>query len=81
MKVYLLWWHREEGPEELKATLNPDKLPEMVKSYDNGWFQRVSTDPVEELKGINLEEAGVFSLMDGWGGLCLQIVELDSLEC
>ena len=77
MKVYLLWWHREEGPEELKATLDPGKLVDMVKSYDEGWFKRIDTDPLGELEKVDLEETGIHPLMSGWGGLHLQIVELE----
>lgn len=81
--IYLLWFHGEDGPEDLKATHNRDNLIQLVESYNSdGWFERINTDPIKvlitllELTDQELSEGdGVRPLTKGWGGLHLQTVK------
>jgi len=85
--VYLLWSYNEYGPEDLSATLDRNKLPDLVKAYNaKGWFDRYYEKGeipkyLEELLLKTDEELaagdGIRHLIDGWGGLCLQVTELD----
>ena len=81
MKVYLLWSHLEDGPEDLKATLDPGKVVELAQTCDkDGWFERVGHEDLpERLQELLLTNppVGTYHLMHGWGGLHLQVVELD----
>lgn len=82
--VYLLWYHAEDGPEELKATLDRSQLPSIAETYNaDGWFDRIESDVMGNLKALleiedtELSEGdGMHSLMSGWGALHLQVVEL-----
>jgi len=74
MKVYMLCTYQEDGPEEIRATLDPSKLIEMVKSYP--WVTNEAEVLSKIISGGKLEESGGVSLSKGWGGLMLSIVEL-----
>ena len=80
-KLYLLWYHDEYGPEDLKATLDADRVVALAKTFDtDGWFDRIQRpdilDRLQELMNTD-PPVGITNLMDGWGGLHLQIVELE----
>lgn len=81
MKVYLLWSNDEYGPIDLKATLDRDKVVGIAKSLDvDDWFKRVGCEDLpERLQAIMLSNPpdDIYNLMGGWGGLHLQVVELD----
>jgi len=78
--VYLLWDHGEYGPEHLVATLDKRKLPELAKDLnEQDWFERTGKPNLVNNLAALLEldnRPGIYPLMDGWGGLHLQIVEL-----
>ena len=80
MKCYLFWYHAEDGPEELKATLDINLVTSLAESYDGGdWFLRTDSKMsiMEKLnRAIAVNEIGIFPLMCGWGGLHFQIIEL-----
>lgn len=57
MYVYLLWSHAEDGPEELVATLDRDKVISLAKEQNrDGWFERVECDPVGRLEALLLKD-------------------------
>ena len=82
--IYLLWSHDEHGPVGLKATSVRDDLIVVAESMDvDGWFERVGVDIIAKLKTYLSKRDedlsagdGIHNLMDGWGGLYLQVVEL-----
>lgn len=78
MKIYLLWTHLEEGPEELIATLDKNKVLELAKAYytqeELESYAKDLVDMVE--KALKADKVDTYSLSTGWGGLHLQIVEL-----
>lgn len=86
--IYLLWYYAEHGPEGLKATCDRSLLPKLVKSYsDDGWFERCTWKPLEVLaEALKKSDAvladfdGGYPLMEGWGGLVLQVVKLQESE-
>ena len=88
--VYLLWWYREDGPEDLVATLNPNELPVMAETFNTElkpgftWFESVGKpNLVEELRAMIpslIAAPQITSLMGGWGGLHVQVVELVNAE-
>ena len=81
--IYLIWWHAEEGPEELRATDNIEKVGEMVKGYDKeGYFERLGRPALDKdaqiIANDNKDIVGIYPLTyGGWGGLHLQVVELE----
>lgn len=75
-RVYLLSTYDEYGAEHVRATLDPARLPAMVKSY--------YPDPAKELAALAevLKEEEIINshghnLSRGWGGLQLHIVPLE----
>ncbi len=78
VKVYLLWTHLEDGPEELIATLDASKVLALAKSYyTEEWMASYATDLVDMVeKALKADEVGIFPLTVGWGGLHFQVVEL-----
>ena len=77
MKVYLLWHHEEDGPEEdLKATTDIDRVKELLQSFTDtfGDFEPYVYERLNE--ALSKNEVGIYYLMNGWGGLHLQVVEL-----
>lgn len=84
MKIYLIWDHLEDGPKDLKATDNKDKVIGMVDRsgyLDDDYLARVNmTRPeiIELVNGIiSKGEPDIYSLFGGWGALHLQIVETE----
>jgi len=82
--VYLIWDHEEDGPMNLQATLAPKVIMELIADSDymtTDYLDRHDVD-YEELMGriSNFVFAGkpdIFPLIRGWGGLRVQIVELE----
>ena len=81
--VYLLYTYKEDGPEDLVATLDKSKIVGLAKQIDeanNGWFEKNNElDLLERLKVIINTKGEIpdrYDLMSGWGGLVLEIVEL-----
>ena len=83
VKVYILSTYQEHGAEQVKATLDPSKLPDMIRTFKNEhgpW--KGEPWPVEEVElkrladAIAKDEPGEYGLSDGWGGYQLHIVEL-----
>ena len=82
--IYLLWCHLEYGPECLKATEDRTKVVKMAESMDrDGWFERSKAPVISKLlerlshsDEILAEGDGIHSLMNGWGGLHFQVVEV-----
>lgn len=80
MKVYLLWTHGEDGPEELRATLDRDKVLGLAKDYyTDDWIKKFAPNLMQRLDSILLSNPSndIYNLVGGWGGLHLQIVELE----
>ena len=83
MFIYLLWHHGEYGPEGLTATTDRNKILSIAEKYNkDGWFESVGLDPMAKLNDLlkNGDEAlaegdGIHNLMDGWGGLHIQVVK------
>jgi hypothetical protein len=90
MFIYLLWYHGEDGPEGLKATLDREHLLTIAETYnEDGWFDSLDkssrgSDPLNTLKTLLLKsdevlssevKDGIHYLMYGWGGLHLQVVK------
>lgn len=80
--LYLIYYYDEDGPSKMTATLDKSKVIDLIKSYDNsGWFEQIDESDLIERTSIWLETngniIGEFQMMRGWGGLTLQIVELD----
>lgn len=90
MFIYLLWYHGEDGPEELKATVDRERLVTIAETYnEDGWFNSLdksigSDDLLNKLRTLLLKsdedlssevKDGIHSLMFGWGGLHLQVVK------
>ena len=78
--VYLIYSYNEDGPRNLVATLDIEKVVSLAKAFDtDNWFSRVGESPIPLLIDV-LKEHGntpeIYSLMSGWGGLVLEIVEL-----
>jgi len=83
--VYLLWEHDDSGPIRLVATLDKDTIIALAKKLNkNSWYESVGKpNLVDDLKILLREhgdDVGIYPLMDGWGGLHLQIVALDEEE-
>lgn len=79
--VYLLWTHQENGPEDLVATTDKSKVADLAsKMNTNNWFKAVGKPhliaDLNRLLETDGNKVGIYPLMDGWGGLHLQIVEL-----
>lgn len=78
--VYLLWSHDECGPKDLVATTDKSKVVDLAAGQDRyNWFESVGARDLPAKVAALLEgdvEPGTHSLMGGWGGLHLQIVEL-----
>lgn len=79
MKVYFLSDYGEYGAENVRATLDPEKLFSILAGCDykpqtittakrklRGYLRKSKTTPIE---GHNLT--------DGWGGIMLHIIELE----
>jgi|APFre7841882654_1041346.scaffolds.fasta_scaffold675471_2 hypothetical protein len=82
--LYILYGYGD-GPTNMTATLDKSKVISLINSYnDDGWFEKVDEPDLIERASLWLETngdiIGEFNLMRGWGGLTLQIVELDK-EC
>jgi hypothetical protein len=82
MKVYLLYDYAEYGPEHTRATLDPAHLPKMIdQCLQDGVHDHLIAEAVErmavEVDSTEPDPDGR-ALIDGWGGLTLLIVELES---
>jgi hypothetical protein len=80
--LYLIYYYDEDGPSKMTATLDKSKVIYLINSYnDDGWFERIDELDLIERVSLWLETngniIGEFQMMRGWGGLTLQIVELD----
>lgn len=83
MKVYILSTYEEHGAEDVKATLDRDRVPALLLSYSpySRWgeapFDVDFSKELERLKELLSEDApGEYELSVGWGGWMLHIVEL-----
>lgn len=83
--VYLLSNHREDGAEEVGATLIRESLPRLLEGRLAGYTDEFQSQAREKLPALlrkSDEElaAGEFghghSLMYGWGGEQLHVVKL-----
>ncbi len=82
--VYLIWDHEEDGPEDLQATLSPKVIIQLIDDsvYTSvEYLDRHETD-YEELMGrvsdfVFAGKPDIMPLIRGWGGLRVQIVELE----
>ena len=79
MYIYLLYYHNEDGPCELKATVCREKVVEILKSYE-GVFDDIPYDRLNELLAKTDEELAAYEHShwlhsDGWGGLGFHVVK------
>lgn len=81
--AFLLWDHDSYGPERLVVTLDPDALPDLALSFNDPAREPwVTPEHIAVLKAVipRLRRGpDIQPLMDGWGGLHVQSVELDAL--
>lgn len=89
-RIYLLWEHDEHGPENLVATDDPAKLPDLLEprltwphpDWPNYVEQQARATVENEAARAKLKAAleanqpGEISLFRGWGGTNLQIIDL-----
>lgn len=79
MKVYILSTYEEHGAQDVKATLDRTKVPEILQSWScaDGWADTVAraAAPLAELLAADELVDGA-PLGTGWGGFKLYIVEL-----
>ena len=90
--VYLLYDHDEDGPRKLCATLDPARLAILLldtwlpadTEHRTAWYESVRK-AYRRLAAVlarhdahALVAQGVVALMDGWDGVSLQVVELDT---
>lgn len=85
--AYLLWRYNEEGPYDMKITLNRSAVVDLLKSYNlSELIQYSETDPLLLLQSLLLKddkylatvpEDGQHGLTDGWGGLVFQVLKID----
>lgn len=83
--IYILSLYREDGAENLKATTDPERVVDMLKSYrqdvvNEHLSQRtfeVEDDEIESLQRLLQEGKTVdgVDLVKGWGGFMLHIVD------
>ena len=81
--VYLLWYHTEDGPDNVKASLSRDVIQAMVTSIDDDseadkyleTFLPLMKKADSDLY-VDDVDGGIYKLGKGWGGLHFQIVEL-----
>lgn len=78
MFIYLLWCHGEDGPEDLKATLDRERLVAIAETYEDSAFAiEILNAFLLKSDDVLLSESsdGIHSLERGWGGLHLQVVK------
>lgn len=87
--VYLLSDHDEYGSVDVRATLNREALPEMLKAGwgDHSNFENamtalralLATEDVDlaKLRGCDRAGASPHNLMSGWGGPQLHVVPVE----
>ena len=74
--LYFLCTNHEYGPEDISATLDPAKLPDMVRRYFPPG--QIRQEALTRLEGVVERERPItLHLEDGWGGLALHIIALD----
>ncbi|KIO48439.1 hypothetical protein SQ11_11925 [Nitrosospira sp. NpAV] len=75
MKVYILSFHEERGPEDVHATLDPLKLRIMLAEMCGRY------DPEDQARLVQALATGCpregINLTKEWGGPVLHIVELE----
>ena len=83
MKLYLMWCHGEDGPEELRATTNRSMITDLLMIDSDGWsrgsFELAKSrldDLMQKTDAELSEQDGIHPLMRGWGGLHLQVTDL-----
>ncbi len=76
MKVYILSTFEEHGSREVRATTDPNQLPDMLSEYwDDNEHELNALREVGE-DGWEINRDG-YSLSRAWGGALLHIVELE----
>ena len=88
--LYLLWEHQECGPEDLVATDDPAKVPDLFEQrlywpkpewpeYEQQFARAKAENDQAKAKltaALAANEIGEVRLFAGWGGTYLQIVEM-----
>ena len=75
--VYLLWDHNEDGPTNLVATLEKEKVFDLALKVANGLYSEDSYILKSLKEAIDINEPDIYYLAEyDWGSLHLQIVEL-----
>lgn len=79
MIVYLLWTHGEDGPEELTGTTQLDRVVRLLHQNYPDDVKPIPeiTERLVELVGKPLD-VGIYPLSRGWGGLHLQVVNIET---
>ena len=76
MKVYILSDYEEDGAEHVSATLDKEKLPEMLDKLGYGKRPEAKEKLAALLEKDELLTRHGKDLESGWGGSMLHIVEL-----
>jgi hypothetical protein len=77
MLVYILSDYDEYGAENVKATLDPARLPALIDAWN--WapeFKEPAKEKLAELLGRLAPSPDGHNLLHGWGGVMLHVVEL-----
>jgi hypothetical protein len=77
-EVYLFYHYGEHGPEDVKATLDSSRLVQILSSYKDEFNFKIENEVIvlEALINNGLEADRSYSLSNGWGGFCLDLVTL-----
>lgn len=79
-RIYLLWYHGENGPEELTATSDPTMLEGMALSYNGDptdlWVNEKQIRKLQAELPELIKRPQIVALHDGWGGLHVQSVDM-----
>lgn len=62
MKVYVLGFYDEDGLVKAKATLDKNKIPNLIRSYPY-----IMKDELKRFNEIDLDEIIIHPLSDAWG--------------
>lgn len=79
--VYLMYDYGEYGPDEICATLDRGKVIDLLKAHKHP-NEPEALPRLEECLTLTDEvlarDGGDHSLMRGWGGIVLHVLELDA---
>jgi hypothetical protein len=76
MRIYILSTYREQGAEDVKATINKDNVEKLFMSY------LPTNDEIIALREFLVADEvnpDGFNLSKGWGGYMLHIIESEEL--